>query len=325
MWQGSAERSEAGVEAELPPERDSPAAQAGSEPQVSHEIDATIHSHPDGLPALLVGEEMATPLRAGTTSSKPSCSTSESDANLLPRIWSCLVRSDEATQAVSPHSRVVQLPPSYSAARHQRRLAAKAKPSMPEPSNAKLAGSGTAPTTLGFFYRLRQLEGRTRQQPPAAVLLQPDLQDADLGVGNFAVEFAFRHPQMTHYSVVANDRDCEVWKIKRLEDSLSRHDRVDEFCLVFEPRIRVAVAQLLGCERFELRLVLCEHRLAQRLDRLFDCLLIVGSGHCRQDQGCCAEREHARGSQITTCQVHEYPPIVIARLIRAARPSHPSA
>jgi len=94
---------------------------------------------------------------------------------------------------------------------------------MPEPSNAKLAGSGTAPTTLGFFYRLRQLEGRTRQQLPAAVLLQPDLQDADLGVGNFAVEFAFRHPQMTHYGVVTNDRDCEVWKIKRLEDSLSRH------------------------------------------------------------------------------------------------------
>src|SRR5712692_2386429 len=86
-----------------------------------------------------------------------------------------------SSSAVSPHSRVVQLPPSYSAARRQRRLAAKAKPSMPEPSNAKLAGSGTAPTTLGFFYRLRQLEGRTRQQLPAAVLLQPDLQDADLG------------------------------------------------------------------------------------------------------------------------------------------------
>src|SRR5438105_12090534 len=74
---------------------------------------------------------------------------------------------------------------------------------MPEPSNAKLAGSGTAPATLGFFYRLRQLEGGTRQQLPAAVLLLPDLQDADLGVGNFAVEFAFRHPQMTHYGVVA--------------------------------------------------------------------------------------------------------------------------
>src|ERR1700736_2978786 len=78
MWQGSAERSEAGVEAELPPERDSPAAQAESEPQVSHEIDATIHSHPDGLPVLLVGEEMATPLRAGTTSSNPSCSSRQS-------------------------------------------------------------------------------------------------------------------------------------------------------------------------------------------------------------------------------------------------------
>src|SRR5271166_7136928 len=88
----------------------------------------------------------------------------------------------------------------------------------------------------GFLYdlrRLRQPEGRTRQQLPAAVLLLPDLQDADLGVGNFAIEFAFRHPQMTHYSVVANDRDCEVWKIKRLEDILSRHDRVDEFGLVF--------------------------------------------------------------------------------------------
>src|SRR5437868_11896493 len=62
------------------------------------------------------------------------------------RAW--LGSVDEATQAVSPHFRVVQLPPSYSAARHQRRLAAKAKPSVPEPSNAKLAGSGTAPTTL---------------------------------------------------------------------------------------------------------------------------------------------------------------------------------
>src|SRR5467141_3067473 len=79
MWQGSAERSEAGVEAELPPERDSPAAQAGSEPQVSHEIDATIHSHPGGPPALLVGEEMATPLRGGTTSSNLAPPGSPSD------------------------------------------------------------------------------------------------------------------------------------------------------------------------------------------------------------------------------------------------------
>src|SRR6202045_5309460 len=117
---------------------------------------------------------------------------------------------------------------------------------------------------------------------------------------------------MTHYGVVANDRDCEVWEINRLNDSLSRHDRVDEFGLVFEPGVRVAVAQLFGCERVELRLVLCEYRLAQRLDRLFDRLLIVGSGHCRQDQGCCAEGEHARGGQITTCQVHGYPPIVSA-------------
>src|SRR6202030_2557458 len=97
------------------------------------------------------------------------------------------------------------------------------------------------------------------------------------------------------------------------------------FGLVFEVGVRVAVAQLFGCERFELRLVLCKYRLAQRFDRLFDRLLIVGSGHCRHDQGCSAEREHARSGQITTCQVHGYPPIVIVLLIRAARPSHPSA
>src|SRR5438105_2875933 len=98
----------------------------------------------------------ALPIWRGTGSSNPPRSTSESDAKLLPRVWSCLVRSDEATQAVSPHSRIVQLPPSYSAARHQRRLAAKAKPIMPEPSNAELAGSGMAPTLLGSFYRPQQ-------------------------------------------------------------------------------------------------------------------------------------------------------------------------
>src|SRR6516164_6137043 len=130
---------------------------------------------------------------------------------------------------------------------------------------------------------------------------------------------------MAHYGVVANDRDCEVWKVKRLEDSLSRHDRIDEFGLVFEVGVRVAVAQLFGCQRFELRLVLCEYRLAQRLDRLCDRLLIVGSSHCRRDQGCCAEREYARDGQIATCQVHGYPPIVIALLFRAARAPHPSA
>src|ERR1700737_3455167 len=99
----------------------------------------------------------------------------------------------------------------------------KAKPSMPEPSNAKLAGSGTAPTTLGFFYRLRQLEGRTRQQLPAAVLLQPDLQDADLGVGNFAVEFAFRHPQMTHANALE-------WHVGSPAQGPARHHVQD--CLV---------------------------------------------------------------------------------------------
>jgi hypothetical protein len=70
--------------------------------------------------------------------------------------------------------------------------------------------------SLGSFRRLRQLVGSTREQLSAAVLLLPDLKDADLGVGDFAVEFAFRHPQVTHYGVVAGDRDCELGKLNRL-------------------------------------------------------------------------------------------------------------
>ena len=89
--------------------------------------------------------------------------------------------------------------------------------------------------SLGSFRRLRQRVGRTRQQLPAAVLLLPDLEDADLGICYLAVEFTFRHPQVTHYGVVASDRDCELGKINRLDDSLSRHDPVDEFGLVFDP------------------------------------------------------------------------------------------
>jgi IS5 family transposase len=58
------------------------------------------------MPALTISMTPTANLaRSGTGSSNPPSSTSESDANLLPRVWSCLVRSDEATQAVSPHSR----------------------------------------------------------------------------------------------------------------------------------------------------------------------------------------------------------------------------
>ena len=42
-------------------------------------------------------------------------------------------------------------------------------------------------------WHLAEPKGRAHQLLPTAVLLLPDLQDADLGVGNFAVEFAFRH------------------------------------------------------------------------------------------------------------------------------------
>ena len=68
----------------------------------------------------------ALPIWRGTGSSNPPRSTSESDAKLLPRVWSCLVRSDEATQAVSPHlgrfsCRQVILQPGASDASRRRR------------------------------------------------------------------------------------------------------------------------------------------------------------------------------------------------------------
>jgi hypothetical protein len=53
----------------------------------------------------------------------------------------------------------------------------------------------------------RQPPRRTRQELPTAVLFLPDLHDADFGIGDFAVELAFRDPKMSHDGIVPDDLD----------------------------------------------------------------------------------------------------------------------
>ena len=117
--------------------------------------------------------------------------------------------------------------------------------------------------------RRRQPPRRTRQQLPAAVLFLPDLHDADFGVGDLAVELAFRDPKVSHDGIVPDDLDRHVRPFERLEGALSRHHPVDEFGLVLEPSIRMAVAQLLRGERLDLRFVLFDPGRPQFLNGFF--------------------------------------------------------
>lgn len=78
----------------------------------------------------------------------------------------------------------------------------------------------------------RQPPRRTRQELPTAVLFLPNLHDADFGIGDFAVELAFRDPKMSHDGIVPDDLDREFRPFERLEGSLSGHRPVDEFGLV---------------------------------------------------------------------------------------------
>src|SRR5262249_24031597 len=153
--------------------------------------------------------------------------------------------------------------------------------------------------------RRRQPPRRTRQQLPA-ILLLPDLEDADLGVGHLALELAFRHPQMTNHGDIADGLDREVGKLERLEGGLSRHHPVDEFGLVLETGVRMAVAQLLGGQRLELRFVLFEPRGAQLVDDFFDRHLIGRLSLRRSAKGGCAEREPAPAGQLTTRQFYSF-------------------
>ena len=148
--------------------------------------------------------------------------------------------------------------------------------------------------------RRRQPPRRTRQQLPAAVLFLPDLHDADFGIGDFAVELAFRDPKVSHDGVVPDDLHGEFGPFERLEGGLSRHHPVDEFGLVLEPSVRMAVAQLLRGERLDLSFVLFEPGRPQFLNGIFYRRCISGLGVCGSDQSRRAERERAYGGEVTT-------------------------
>jgi hypothetical protein len=73
----------------------------------------------------------------------------------------------------------------------------------------KVAAGRWMPISV-VLYRRRQPPRRTRQQLPAAVLFLPDLHDADFGVGDLAVELAFRDPKVSHDGIVPEELDRHV-------------------------------------------------------------------------------------------------------------------
>src|SRR5262249_60767118 len=116
----------------------------------------------------------------------------------------------------------------------------------------------------------------------------------------------FRHPQMTHYGDIAGGLDGEVRELERLEGGFARHHPVDEFGLVLEAGVRMAVAQLLRSERLDLRFVLFEPRGAQLLDGSFNCRLIGGLSPGRSQKSGWAQRGDARARLTTAPQVHSF-------------------
>src|SRR5947208_14070358 len=82
-----------------------------------------------------------------------------------------------------------------------------------------------------------------RQELPAAILLRPDRQDADLRAGRLAVHLAFRDQEMARDGVIAGDADLQFRKLHRLDGSLARHHAVDELGLVLHDSARMAVTQ----------------------------------------------------------------------------------
>jgi hypothetical protein len=79
-----------------------------------------------------------------------------------------------------------------------------------------------------------------------------------------------------------------------------RHHPVDEFGLVLEPSVRMAVAQLLRSERLYLRFVLFEPGHPQLLNGISYRRFISRLGVCGSDQTRRAERERACGGEVTT-------------------------
>src|SRR5205085_12532981 len=71
-----------------------------------------------------------------------------------------------------------------------------------------------------------------RQELPAAILLRPDRQNADLRAGRLAVDPAFRDPELARGGVLAGDADLHTRVLERLGGPLARPPAVAALGLV---------------------------------------------------------------------------------------------
>src|SRR5438874_3228117 len=149
-----------------------------------------------------------------------------------------------------------------------------------------------------------------RQELPAAILLRPDRQNADLRAGRLAVDPAFRDPEMARDGVIAGDADLQTRELERLVGSLARHHAVDELGLVLYLSAGMAVAQLRGRELLQLCLVLRQRCLAQPFSGVTDPGLVaaLGRGGGVGEQARRPERQGAGSGQITTADWHDFHP-----------------
>src|ERR1700750_1991103 len=87
---------------------------------------------------------------------------------------------------------------------------------------------------------LRQSIRGAREELPAAILFLPDLHDADLGVGDLALQFGLRDPKMPNDCGVADYLHRHVRKLERLDSCLPPHGPLYELGPSLAPGIGMA-------------------------------------------------------------------------------------
>jgi len=117
---------------------------------------------------------------------------------------------------------------------------------------AETIDNGPGPRTQSPLCLLRQPVRGARQELPAAVLFLPDLHDANLGICDLALQLGLPDPKMPDDRGVADHLHRHFGKLKRLDGRLPPHDPLYELCLVLEPGVGMAVAQLWQSYRLEL-------------------------------------------------------------------------
>src|SRR5882672_11459916 len=103
--------------------------------------------------------------------------------------------------------------------------------------------------------RCGQPESLPRQQLPAAVLLLPHLEGADFRGRLLPFELGFGQIDMARDGGIADHRHLEFGERERLDGLLASHHPVDELLFGLDPSVRVAVADLSGCDLLQLALL----------------------------------------------------------------------